>query len=78
AFQQPFPNLVYRVDAAVLYDTRGGLLAQLGLRWKPSGPLSAEVYYTYLNGGLGGNDNDNIISTIDYADELGIRLGYQF
>eukprot|EP00456_Euglypha_rotunda_P038781 TRINITY_DN2981_c0_g1_i6.p3 TRINITY_DN2981_c0_g1~~TRINITY_DN2981_c0_g1_i6.p3 ORF type:complete len:314 (+),score=97.00 TRINITY_DN2981_c0_g1_i6:90-1031(+) len=32
AFQQPFPNLVYRVDAAVLYDTRGGLLAQLGLR----------------------------------------------
>ena len=78
AFQQPFPNLVYRVDAAVLYDTRGGLLAQLGLRWKPSGPVSAEVYYTYLNGGLGGNDNDNIISTIDYADEIGVRLGYQF
>lgn len=78
AFQQPFPNLVYRIDGAVLYDTRGGLLTQLGLRWKPSGPFTAEVYYTYLNGSLTGNSNDNIISTIDYADELGIRLGYQF
>jgi hypothetical protein len=36
------------------------------------------VYYTYLNGDLGGNDNDNIISTIDFADEIGVRLGYQF
>lgn len=81
AAQQPFPNLVYRIDAAVLYDTRGGILAQLGLRWKPSGPISAEIFYTYLNGNLNGSGtsaNENIISTIDYADELGIRLGYQF
>ena len=78
AVQQPFPNLVYRIDASVLYDARGGLMTQLGLRWKPSGPFSAEVYYTYLNGDLGGNDNDNIISTIDFADEVGVRLGYQF
>jgi hypothetical protein len=78
AFQQPFPNLVYRIDGALLYDTRGGVLAQLGLRWKPSGPISAEIYYTYLDGQLGGNANDNVISTIDYADEVGVRLGYQF
>lgn len=78
AVQQPFPNLVYRVDGAVLYDTRGGLLAQLGLRWKPTGPISLEAYYTYVNGRLTGNANDNIISTIDYAKEVGIRLSYQF
>ncbi|WP_428310482.1 DUF1302 family protein [Hydrocarboniphaga sp.] len=78
AFQQPFPNLVYRIDGAVLYDTRGGVLAQLGLRWKPSGPFAAEIYYTYLDGQLSGNANDNVISTIDYADEIGVRLGYQF
>lgn len=78
AFQQPFPSLVYRLDGAVLYDTRGGLLTQFGLRWKPSGPISAELYYTYLNGKITGNSNDNIISTIDYADEVGVRLGYQF
>jgi hypothetical protein len=78
AFQQPFPNLVYRVDGAVLYDVRGGILGQLGLRWKPNGPISVETYYTYVNGRLSGNSNDNIISTIDYAKEIGIRLGYQF
>ncbi len=37
AFQQPFPSLVWRFDFAALYDTKGGILVQPAVRWKPSG-----------------------------------------
>ncbi|HET9692758.1 MAG TPA: DUF1302 family protein [Steroidobacteraceae bacterium] len=78
AFQQPFENLIWRADLAVLYDMGGGLLVQPALRWKPNGTLTIEAFYNYLNGTIGGNPNDNALSTVDYADEFALRVGLQF
>lgn len=78
AAQQPFPGLVWRVDAAILYDTRGGLLFQPAVKWKPSGNWNVEFYYNYLDGSLGGDENTNIIESIEFAEELGIRVAYQY
>ncbi|MGQ0700306.1 MAG: DUF1302 family protein [Panacagrimonas sp.] len=79
ALQQPSPSLTWRYDAALLYDTRGGLFVQPAVKWTPNTRVSVEVFYNFLDGDIGGaNPNENIIQTLDYADELGLRLGYQF
>ena len=77
AFQQPFPNLVWRADLAMLYDVQGGVFIQPTLRWKPNGAITIDAFYNYLNGHLG-NQNQNIVGTLDFADEVGLRLAYQF
>jgi hypothetical protein len=79
AFQQPFPSLIWRFDFAALADTHGGILIQPAVRWKPSGNVTVESFYNYLNGHLANaNSNNNIIGTLDWASELGVRVGYQF
>ena len=78
ALQQPFPGLVWRADFSLLYDTQGGLLAQPALKWKPSGNWNVEFFYTHLDGEVGADANSNIIQTIDWADEFGLRIAYQF
>lgn len=78
AFQQPLPQDIFRIGFATLYDPRGGLLVQPGFKWKPRGSMTVEAFYTYINGDLYGNPNDNVLSTADFADELTVRLGYQF
>lgn len=78
ALQQPFPNLIWRADFALLYDTRGGLFIQPAVRWKPTGAVTVEAFYNFTDGELSGNPNENVVSTIDFADELGLRVGYQF
>ena len=78
AFQQPFPQDIYRVGFATLYDPKGGILVQPGIVWKPRGYLSVDFFYTYINGKLGGNPNNNALSTADFADEATIRVSYQF
>ena len=78
AAQQPFANLVWRADFAALYDVRGGILLQPAVRWKPNGRFTVEAFYNYLNGRLGGNPNNNVVSSLDYANEMTLRLGYQF
>lgn len=78
AFQQPFPQDIYRVGFATLYDPRGGILVQPGIVWKPRGYLSVDLFYSYINGKLGGNPNNNALSTVDFADEATIRVSYQF
>jgi hypothetical protein len=78
ALQQPFPNLIWRFDFAALIDQQGGLLLQPALRWKPNGKMTVEAFYNYLNGRLGTNPNTNIISGVQYANELTLRLTYQF
>ena len=77
ALQQPFPGLVWRADFAMLYDTRGGLLMQPALKWKPSGNWNIEMFYTYMDGSLG-DPNENIIETIEWAEEFGLRVAYQY
>lgn len=78
AFQQPFPQAIWRIDFAGLYDVNGGLLLQPGIRWKPTGSITADINYTYINGKVHGNPNDNAISTLGFADEITFRVGYQF
>jgi hypothetical protein len=78
AFQQPFANLVWRADLAILADLRGGVLLQPAVRWKPSGQFTVEAFYNFVDGHLGGNPNDNALSTFDYADEAALRLSWQF
>lgn len=79
AVQQPSPTLTWRFDGAILYDTRGGLLFQPALAWKPNTDVTVQVFYNLLDGDIGSADpNTNIIQTLDYADELGLRIGYQF
>ena len=78
AFQQPFANLIWRADLAILYDLGGGLLVQPAVRWKPNGTFTMEAFYNYLNGTIGGNPNKNALSSADYADEIAVRIGMQF
>lgn len=78
ALQQPFPNLIWRGDLAVLYDTGGGLLIQPGVRWKPNQRLTVEGFYNYVNGKLNGNPTNNALSTADYVKEFTLRVGAQF
>ncbi|MGH8456811.1 MAG: DUF1302 family protein, partial [Stenotrophobium sp.] len=73
AFQQPFPQDIYRIGFATLYDPRGGILVQPGIQWKPKGSLSLDFFYTYINGHLHGNPNNNALSSIDFADEATVR-----
>jgi hypothetical protein len=75
AFQQPFPNLIWRADFAVLWDPKGGYLIQPGLRWKPSEAWAVELFANFLGGD---SDNKNTLSTLDWADEVAFRLTYQF
>jgi hypothetical protein len=79
ALQQPFPNLIWRADLAILYEpAAGGILVQPGVRWKPNGSLTFEGFYNYLNGNLNGNPNSSSVATFGNRDEFTMRVGYQF
>jgi hypothetical protein len=79
AFQQPFPQDVFRIGFATLYDPRGSILVQPGIKWKPRGYLTVEAFYSYLDGSIGNvNANETLLSTVDYADEVTLRVAYQF
>ena len=75
AFQQPSPTLAWRTDFAILWDPKGGYLIQPGVRWKPTEAWSAELFANFIGGD---SDNQNTLSTFDYANELAFRLTYQF
>ena len=76
AFQQPFPNLIWRFDFAVLVDVAGGYLVQPGVRYRPSANWQWDLYATVI-GSPGGN-NDTITETLDFADEMFVRATYFF
>lgn len=79
AFLQPFPNYIWEVSAATLIDPRGSILVQPAVQWKPQGNLTVNLFYNYVNGHLfGANPNNTLLSTVSFADEIGIRLGFQF
>ena len=76
AFQQPFPNLIWRFDMSVLIDVAGGYLVQPGIRYRPSANWQWDLYATVI-GSPGGN-NDTITETLDFADEMFVRATYFF
>ncbi|HEX4872988.1 MAG TPA: DUF1302 family protein [Nevskiaceae bacterium] len=77
-FLQPFPNKVYEFEFVSLFDPEGGLLVQPNVRWNPGKGITVEGFYNYINGELYGNPNDNLVSTIDFAEEFTMRISYQF
>ncbi len=76
AFQQPFPNLIWRFDFAILVDVAGGYLVQPGLRYRPAANWQWDLYANIIESP--GGDNDTITETIDFADEVFMRLTYFF
>ncbi|MCZ6664367.1 MAG: hypothetical protein O7B81_03585, partial [Gammaproteobacteria bacterium] len=76
AFQQPFPNLVWRFDFAVLIDVEGGYLVQPGFRYRPAANWQWDLYANLIEDG--GDENDDIMETIDFADEIFFRMTYFF
>ena len=77
AFQQPFPNLIWRADFAMLIDVEGGLLLQPGVKYKPSTRWQFDVYANILQDFTPG-ENDDVIETLDFADEIFARVSYYF
>lgn len=79
ALQQPFPNLVWRLDLGMLYDLEGGILIQPALRWRPGNNWAVEAFYNFIDGGVRDrNPNYNALSTTEWADEFTLRIGYEF
>jgi hypothetical protein len=76
AFQQPFPNLIWRFDMSILVDVAGGYLVQPGVRYRPSADWQWDLYATVIESP--GGDNDTITESLDWADEMFIRLTYFF
>jgi len=76
AFQQPFPDLIWRFDFAILIDVAGGYLVQPGLRYRPAADWQWDLYANIIESP--GGDNDTITETIDFADEIFLRLTYFF
>lgn len=77
--QQPFPNRIWEAEFATLIDTRGGGFLQLGMRWNPGAGWHVEGYWNGTSGKLwGDNPNDNLIGSVDFIDELMVRVGKEF
>ena len=77
AFQQPFPNLIWRADYAMLIDIQGGVLLQPGVKYKPSTHWQVDLYANVLVD-LTPKQNDDVVETLDWADEVFARVTYYF
>jgi len=76
AFQQPFPNLIWRADFAIMVDVAGGYLIQPGIRYRPSAKYQWDLYATMIN--TYSADNDTVTESLDWADEIFVRFTYFF
>jgi hypothetical protein len=74
AFSQPFPNLTWRADFAVLYDIFGGYLVQPSVRYKPRAAWTVETYATWIYAA----STRSVFAPLEWTDEVGMRVGYQF
>lgn len=74
--QQPTPSLIWRFDLAMMIDVEGGYLLQPGLRYRPSGAWQWDAYANLIKGG--GDQNDDIMESLDFANEVFVRLTYFF
>tara|TARA_R110001592_G_scaffold362351_1_gene675906 strand:- start:2821 stop:4890 length:2070 start_codon:yes stop_codon:yes gene_type:complete len=78
-FLQPTDNKIFEIELATLVDLDGGILFQPGIRWNPGKGLTVEAFYNHIDGDLwGDNPNSNMISSLDFADELALRVTMQF
>ena len=77
AFQQPFPNLIWRADFAMLIDVQGGVLFQPGVRYRPSSKWQFDMYANVIADFTPGR-NDDVLETLDWADEAFVRVSYFF
>lgn len=77
AFQQPFPNRVWVVNFATLYDWGGGILVQPGVAWKPNREWKVETYVNYVDH-ISGNRYEDTLDAVGFIDELNLRINYQF
>ncbi len=75
AFQQPFPNLIWRADLSILYDLEGGILAQPGVKWRPRDNFQLDLYANILDSDGG---NDDIMGTLETMDEVFLRASFYF
>jgi hypothetical protein len=76
---QPTPAYIFEYSVAALIDVQGGILVQPAVQWKPQGNITVNLFYNYINPSVwGGNANKSFLSFIDFADEITLRLGYQF
>ncbi len=73
ALQQPSKTLMWRFDLAILYDVKGGHYIQPGVRFKPNGSWTIEGYGNFFDG-----SSEDMMSSLEWADEIGVRIGYQF
>lgn len=79
AFLQPWPAYIWELSAAALIDVHGGILVQPGLKWKPSGAVTVEGFYNFIDGTTWNhNPNDSTLSTADFMNEFTMRFTYQF
>ncbi|WP_207779246.1 DUF1302 family protein [Zavarzinia aquatilis] len=75
AIQQPSETLEWRFDLTALYDLQGGAMFQPGVKWKPDTDWQVDLYATLF---AAEDNNKNAISTVDYADEVFMRVTRQF
>lgn len=75
-FQQPSKSLLWRLDMAILIDVEGGYLVQPGIRYRPSVDWQFDLYANLIENG--GDANDDVMESLDFADELFFRITHYF
>ncbi len=75
---QPWPGRTYILEFATLIDVKGGVLIQPLLQWNMGKGVIAEFYYNYLQGHAWGTPTENLIDSVDWSDEVAMRVKYQF
>lgn len=79
AAMQPWPGKKFVFEFATLFDVKGGILVQPLLQWNIGSGMVAEFFYNYIDGDLyGDNPTENLLSSLDWADEVSMRFTYQF
>ena len=76
AFQQPSNGLTWRFDLALLIDVEGGYLVQPGIRYRPSVAWQWDIYANLIEDG--GDENDDVMESLDFADEIFVRVTRYF
>ncbi|MBL4780904.1 MAG: hypothetical protein JKX92_01575 [Porticoccaceae bacterium] len=74
AVQQPLPGLIWKLDMIMLYDFNGSYLIQPGVRYKPNKNWTIESFASFLDS----KDNAGALQPLAWADEVSLRLTYQF